>query len=71
MFPAMVTWDINLKEMRKIKVLNVFYSIWINCGIGFFHSNIICNESELNNILSILKKDHSVKIEKIAKYEEK
>lgn len=52
-------------------MLNVYYSIWINCGVGFFHSNIICNESELNNVLSILKKDHSVTIKKITKFEEK
>jgi len=65
----MATWDINLKKRRKYKMLNVYYSIWINCGIGFYHSNIICNESELNNVLSILKKDNSIKIEKISKYE--
>jgi hypothetical protein len=54
-------------------MLKIFYSIWI-CGvpgIGLNHSTIICNESELNTVLSILKKDNSIKIEKITKYKEK
>lgn len=54
-------------------MLKIYYSIWIYGapGIGFNHSTIICTESELNNVLSILKKDRTVKIEKISKYEEK
>ena len=54
-------------------MLKIYYSIWIYGvpDIGFNHSAIICSESELNNVLSILKKDRSVKIEKITKYKEK
>lgn len=52
-------------------MLKIFYSIWI-FGIprsNLNHSTIICNESELNAVISILKKDNSIKIEKITKYE--
>lgn len=53
-------------------MLKIFYSIWIYgvSNIGLNHSTIICNESEFNTVLSILKKDRTVKIEKISKYEE-
>lgn len=54
-------------------MLKIFYSIWI-CGvhgIGLNHSSIICTESELNSVLSILKKDRTITIEKIKRYEEK
>ena len=59
------------KRKRENKMLKIFYSIWIYGapGIGLNHSTIICTESELNNVLSILKKDNSIKIEKITKYE--
>ena len=52
-------------------MLKIFYSIWIYGvpGIGLNHSAIICSESELNNVLSILKSDRTIKIEKISKYE--
>ena len=54
-------------------MLKIFYSIWIFGipGNNLFHQNIICSESELNKVLSILKKDRTIKIEKISKYEEK
>lgn len=53
-------------------MLKIFYSIWIYGapGIGLNHSTIICSESELNNVLSILKKDNTIKIEKIVKHED-
>ena len=54
-------------------MLKIYYSIWIFGipGNNLNYSTIICSESELNNVLSILKKDRTIKIEKISKYEEK